>query len=407
MFYAVAFGLRTYQHLRSTGSAGFHGLSGRPGSAEWWGGALFGLGVLLSLLAPIAGLLGWATSPTTSPIQHTLGVTAVLLGIAATYAAQISMGRSWRIGVRSDERTALVTHGPFALVRNPIFSCMLWTASALVVLLPTVVRGLVPGPADTRPGLRRLAPDRRRAAGPPGRGAPPPAHPRYRILRNAVIDPPPAPRGHVQRRLAALAAELDTTEPDDEVRGAVCQCVARLADNLKPEYAEALRRIEVDGLAVKDYAAEVGITRQQRRGARVPGPRSAEEAGRPLLRDLRRARLPRLHLRRGTLRWRSELTLRDYSEARAALHSPRLNCRTSGLARDLLPAGKPFHAPHDSPKIFAPVRVHRRDRGPARIVRVYPWTPRRAPGRGPGPGDPQAPGAGPREPPGRLLRRPG
>jgi protein-S-isoprenylcysteine O-methyltransferase Ste14 len=138
-FYAVAFGLRTYQHLRSTGSAGFHGLSGRPGSAEWWGGALFGLGVLLSLLAPIAGLLGWATSPTTSPIQHTLGVTAVLLGIAATYAAQISMGRSWRIGVRSDERTALVTHGPFALVRNPIFSCMLWTASALVVLLPTTL----------------------------------------------------------------------------------------------------------------------------------------------------------------------------------------------------------------------------------------------------------------------------
>jgi RNA polymerase sigma-70 factor (ECF subfamily) len=39
-----------------------------------------------------------------------------------------------------------------------------------------------------------------------------------------------------------------------------CQCVARLADNLKPEYAEALRRIEVDGVAVKDYAVEAGIT---------------------------------------------------------------------------------------------------------------------------------------------------
>ncbi|MBL8974662.1 MAG: hypothetical protein JNK56_28970 [Myxococcales bacterium] len=36
--------------------------------------------------------------------------------------------------------------------------------------------------------------------------------------------------------------------------------VARLADNLKPEYAEALRRIEVDGVAVKDYAVEAGIT---------------------------------------------------------------------------------------------------------------------------------------------------
>lgn len=81
----------------------------------------------------------------------------------------------------------------------------------------------------------------------------------YRILRNAAID---HHRRHevVQRRLAAFAAELDATEPDDEVRGAVCQCVARLADNLKPAYAEALRRIEVDGLAVKDYAAEAGIT---------------------------------------------------------------------------------------------------------------------------------------------------
>ena len=82
----------------------------------------------------------------------------------------------------------------------------------------------------------------------------------YRILRNAVIDH--HRRGEVaNRRLAALAAELDeTAEPDLEVRGAVCQCVARLADNLKPEYAEALRQIEVDGVAVKDYAVEAGIT---------------------------------------------------------------------------------------------------------------------------------------------------
>lgn len=82
----------------------------------------------------------------------------------------------------------------------------------------------------------------------------------YRILRNAVID---HHRRHEvsDRRLAALAAELDPTAPDPELRGAVCQCVARLADNLKPEYAEALRRIEVDGVAVKDYASEAGITR--------------------------------------------------------------------------------------------------------------------------------------------------
>ncbi|HEY5282379.1 MAG TPA: sigma factor-like helix-turn-helix DNA-binding protein [Polyangia bacterium] len=40
----------------------------------------------------------------------------------------------------------------------------------------------------------------------------------------------------------------------------VCQCVAQLADTLKPEYADALRRIEVDGIAVKDYADTLGIS---------------------------------------------------------------------------------------------------------------------------------------------------
>jgi len=82
----------------------------------------------------------------------------------------------------------------------------------------------------------------------------------YRVLRNAVIDH--HRRGVVaNRRLEALAAELgDTAPPEAELHGAVCQCVARLADNLKPEYADALRRIEVDGLAVKDYAVEAGIT---------------------------------------------------------------------------------------------------------------------------------------------------
>jgi hypothetical protein len=74
------------------------------------------------------------------------------------------------------------------------------------------------------------------------------------------------------RRTPHLTVELDdTNEPDLEVRGAVCQCVARLADNLKPEYAEALRRIEVDGVAVKDYAALGRHHQEQCRGARVPG----------------------------------------------------------------------------------------------------------------------------------------
>jgi RNA polymerase sigma factor (sigma-70 family) len=82
----------------------------------------------------------------------------------------------------------------------------------------------------------------------------------YRLLRNAVIDSYRR-RASASRGMEAFAAELEhQEEPDAELRGAVCQCVGQLAGTLKPEYAAALKRIEVDGLAVKEYAIEAGIS---------------------------------------------------------------------------------------------------------------------------------------------------
>lgn len=140
LFYAIAFGLRTWQHLRSTGSTGFRGVSGRPGSVEWLGGVLFAAGIALSLAAAVGEAAGWVTplwEP--GPAGVALGIIITLAGIAATYVAQVSMGDAWRIGVREDERTQLVAEGAFAVVRNPIFSCMLVTAAGLVALMPNWV----------------------------------------------------------------------------------------------------------------------------------------------------------------------------------------------------------------------------------------------------------------------------
>ena len=55
------------------------------------------------------------------------------------------MGNSWRVGVRKDETTDLVTEGPFRLVRNPIFTAMMATAFGLTVTVPNAlsVAGLV------------------------------------------------------------------------------------------------------------------------------------------------------------------------------------------------------------------------------------------------------------------------
>lgn len=82
----------------------------------------------------------------------------------------------------------------------------------------------------------------------------------YRSLRNALIDHYRR-GGASERALAAVAAELDEAQaPDVELQDAVCKCVGRLATTLKPEYAEALQRVEVDGLSVQSFAAEAGIT---------------------------------------------------------------------------------------------------------------------------------------------------
>src|SRR3954452_14490943 len=76
----------------------------------------------------------------------------------------------------------------------------------------------------------------------------------YRVLRNAVVDYYRR-GGASERALAAMARQLDEqTEPGLDERNAVCRCVARLSETLKDEYALALRRIDVDGVSVQDYA---------------------------------------------------------------------------------------------------------------------------------------------------------
>jgi RNA polymerase sigma-70 factor (ECF subfamily) len=82
----------------------------------------------------------------------------------------------------------------------------------------------------------------------------------YRTLRNAVIDHYRR-SGTRSRALELLAREMDgAAEPPPELRDAICGCVTRLASTLKPEYESAIRRIDIEGAPVQDFAAEAGIT---------------------------------------------------------------------------------------------------------------------------------------------------
>jgi protein-S-isoprenylcysteine O-methyltransferase Ste14 len=56
----------------------------------------------------------------------------------ATFFAQVAMGSSWRVGVKASEKTSLVTTGPFAWVRNPIYTSALATVLGVALLLPTL-----------------------------------------------------------------------------------------------------------------------------------------------------------------------------------------------------------------------------------------------------------------------------
>jgi protein-S-isoprenylcysteine O-methyltransferase Ste14 len=141
VYLVLAFGLRTLIQLRRTGSTGFHGLGGRPGSAEWIAGVGFTVALLVGAAAPVLALLDVvepiAALDTTA--AHVAGLLLAVAGIGLTFYAQVAMGTSWRIGVDPEERTQLVTTGPFALVRNPIFAAMLPASLGLALLVPNVV----------------------------------------------------------------------------------------------------------------------------------------------------------------------------------------------------------------------------------------------------------------------------
>jgi RNA polymerase sigma-70 factor (ECF subfamily) len=82
----------------------------------------------------------------------------------------------------------------------------------------------------------------------------------YRTLRNAAIDQFRR-RGAASRALETFAHELESQAiPDADLEGEICACVTRLAGTLKPEYAEALRAIDVDGTPVKKFAEQHGLS---------------------------------------------------------------------------------------------------------------------------------------------------
>jgi len=141
VFAVLGFGWRSWVQRRRTGSTGFKGIAGRPGSVEWIAGVGFIVAVAAGAVAPALQLFG-VVAPL--GVLHAawiqiLGIVIAIVGIAATVYAQLDMGDSWRIGVDHTETTPLIHSGVFSRVRNPIFTAMIAFAFGITLVTPNVV----------------------------------------------------------------------------------------------------------------------------------------------------------------------------------------------------------------------------------------------------------------------------
>jgi protein-S-isoprenylcysteine O-methyltransferase Ste14 len=127
---------RMLVQLRLTGSTGFRGISGNS-PAELVGGVLFVAAFVLIVAAAMTD--HGAIAALDHRGVRVAGIVLAAAGIAGTAGAQLAMGRAWRIGVDPTERTNLVTGGPFALVRNPIYAAMIPFFAGIALIVGNVL----------------------------------------------------------------------------------------------------------------------------------------------------------------------------------------------------------------------------------------------------------------------------
>ena len=72
------------------------------------------------------------------PVVLMLGNGLLLAGFGGAVIVHFAMGEDWRSGTRSDDRTRLITTGPFALSRNPMMLGVLTAQLGLFLALPSL-----------------------------------------------------------------------------------------------------------------------------------------------------------------------------------------------------------------------------------------------------------------------------
>ena len=120
----------------------------------------------------------------------------------------------------------------------------------------------------------------------------------YRVLRNAIVDHYRR-AGAESRAMERYAAEIDDAVAplDTELLDVLCGCVRSLVTTLKPEYAAAITRVELDGATLAEFAKEGGHLVEQRWRAPAQSTANPQGAGERSVFDLRRGWLRPAHVR--------------------------------------------------------------------------------------------------------------
>lgn len=106
----------------------------------------------------------------------------------------------------------------------------------------------------------------------------------FQITRNAIVD---HYRSSAQRRRelpAGLATEIDqdknvmAVEEENEAKYELSHCLRPMIDRLSPDYREAIRLVELEGLTNQEAAIKLGLS--------VPGMKSRVQRGRQQIRKM-------------------------------------------------------------------------------------------------------------------------
>ena len=94
-------------------------------------------------------VLGWLVQPLWisgaslpaslfTPATLASGIALTIIGYACTLWCYAAMGDMWRIGVNRNEKTSLITRGPYNFIRHPIYGFQIVMLVGAALLLPTI-----------------------------------------------------------------------------------------------------------------------------------------------------------------------------------------------------------------------------------------------------------------------------